>query len=256
MKANTTLFPAFDYSVAPVPVRADIIEAHARTWDWLRAPGSWWNGAERVEIAAETRNALDCPLCRERKAALSPFGIEGDHEHTATTLPEPAIDAIHRIVTDATRLSESWVHDLAAQGVTDAHYIELVGIVVSVFSMDELHRGLGIDLLPLPEPLSGKPRHDRPTGLRSKVAWVPMMTLEGSKNTPNQDLFEGMPIAPNVIAALSLVPDGVRRLADLSRSYYVPQHQVPNPTFHGRALDRMQIELIAGRVSALNECFY
>lgn len=256
MTASAMVAPSFDYSAAPVPVRPDILEAHARTWEWLRNPGSWWTGAERVEIAAETRNALDCPLCHERKTALSPFSVDGEHSHTAKVLPAPAIDAVHRIITDATRLSQDWVNKLATQGVSDAHYIELVGIVVSVLSIDELHRGLGIDLLPLPEPAPGKPSHDRPSGLASGTAWVPMITLEGSKNTPNEDLFDGLPIAPNVIAALSLVPEGVRRLQDLSEAYYVPTHEVANPTFQGRALNRSQIELIAGRVSALNECFY
>jgi hypothetical protein len=38
---------------------------------------------------------------------------------------------------------------------------------------------------------------------------------------------------------------------------YVPIEQVPDPSADpGRALSRAQIELVAGRVSALNECFY
>ncbi len=40
-----------------------------------------------------------------------------------------------------------------------------------------------------------------------------------------------------------------------SRSHYVAMADLMNPEV-GRDLDRMQIELVAARVSALNECFY
>ena len=56
---------------------------------------------------------------------------------------------------------------------------------------------------------------------------------------------------------MSLVPEAVRMLKRLSSAHYLPMELVPAAgASGGRALDRMQIELIAGRVSALNECFY
>ncbi|MBW2232815.1 MAG: hypothetical protein JRH17_20685 [Deltaproteobacteria bacterium] len=56
---------------------------------------------------------------------------------------------------------------------------------------------------------------------------------------------------------MSLVPDAVRRMQDLSSAQYIPLDQLANPSADpGRALSRAQIELIAGRVSAVNECFY
>lgn len=232
------------------------MEAHRKAWERLRNAGNWWTGAERVEIAAEVRNALDCAFCRERKQALSPYSVQGEHTSTAQILPPAAVDAVHRIVTDATRLTQDFVGKLAEEGVTDGHYIELLGVVVAVLSIDELHRGLGIDLLPLPTPAEGEPSRERPTGLAEGISWVPMISLKGSKNSPNEDLYAGLPMAPNVIAAMSLVPDAVRQLKELSTVYYVPDVQVANPTYQGRALDRRQIELVAGRVSALNECFY
>ena len=61
----------------------------------------------------------------------------------------------------------------------------------------------------------------------------------------------------NVIRALSLVPEEVRMLKRLSRAHYLDIRDVADPTRNGgRAIDRGQIELLAGRVSALNECFY
>ena len=77
----------------------------------------------------------------------------------------PAIDAIHRLATDAARLSKSWLDDLYRQGLSDGHYIELLGIVVAVISIDGFHRAMGMPLEPLPEPVAGEP--DGPSHPRS-----------------------------------------------------------------------------------------
>ena len=61
----------------------------------------------------------------------------------------------------------------------------------------------------------------------------------------------------NVLTAMSVVPDAVRLLRKQSKAMYLDINDVANPTTNGgRALTRPQIELIAGRVSALNDCFY
>jgi hypothetical protein len=68
------------------------------------------------------------------------------------------------------------------------------------------------------------------------------------------DLFGGSRTG-NVIRALSLVPDEVRGLKDLSAAHYLAMDEMIDLD-KGRSIDRRQVELIAGRVSALNECFY
>ena len=246
----------FDYAASPVPVRDDIVEANERAWARLSEPGAWWTGAERIEIAAEARNAVDCERCRDSKAALSPFSVQGEHPSSAQLLSPVAVEAVHRIVTDASRLSQGWVEKNAANGLSDGHYVELLGVVVTVLSIDELHRGLGLPTAPLPRPQAGEPGRERPEGVRSGVAWVPMLPASAAKAGPYADLYSGLPMAPNVIAAMSLVPDAVRQLKELQDVYYLPMEQVANPKCDGRALGRAQVELIAGRVSALNECFY
>ena len=89
---------AFDYASvsteASTDIRSDMPEAYREVWEMIARPGNWWRGEDRVAIAAETRNALDCELCKERKAALSPFSVKGEHA-TVTNLPAPAIDAVH-----------------------------------------------------------------------------------------------------------------------------------------------------------------
>jgi hypothetical protein len=245
---------SFEYAVTPVLIDERIVAAHRATWRRLARAGSWWNGFERVAIAAEVRRAADCALCRERKAALSPSAVAGEHE-ASDVLPAAAVDAVHRIVTEAMRLSQSWVEKLAAAGLSDGHYVELLGVVVAVFSIDEFHRGLGLEPEPLPEPSPGEPSQTRPGGVASGVAWVPMLSYRAAKKSA-PDLYAGMPVAPKVIAAMSLVPDAVRDLRRLSSVHYVADGQVANPLARGDALSRAQMELIAARVSVLNESFY
>jgi len=243
------------FADAVAPVRADIAEAHGEYWRRLAHAGTWWTGAERVAIAAETRVARDCALCRERKAALSPNAVQGAHTTapgSAEVLPEPALDAVHRIMTDAARLSSGFVQGLATQGVDDAHYVELVGVVVAMISIDEMARGMGASLAPLPEPIAGEPTRKRPAEVKDDGAWVPLLP-EARPKGENADLWPAR--GPYVIRAMSLVPDAVRDLQLLSGAHYLPMHQVPDMT-KSRVLPRPSMELVAGRVSALNECFY
>jgi hypothetical protein len=48
----------------------------------------------------------------------------------------------------------------------------------------------------------------------------------------------------------------VRMLNELSAAHYLPNDAVSDPQAAGRHLGREQIELIAARVSAVNQCFY
>ena len=93
----------FDYSNAAYPIRGDIADAYRAYWRKLAAPGSWWNGAQRIAIAQESRNALACTFCAQRKVSLSPYGLKGEHDHS-NGLPEVAVDTVHRIITDQSRI--------------------------------------------------------------------------------------------------------------------------------------------------------
>ena len=85
-------------------------------------------------------------------------------------------------------------------------------------------------------------------------AWVPMIP-DDANHGAEADLW---PIGRtgNVIRAMSLVPDEVRTLGDLGAAHYLPNVMVRDPSACPAHLDRPQTELIAARVSALNQCFY
>jgi hypothetical protein len=241
------------YAAAPVPVRDDLRAAHVRAWRDLGRPGTWWTGAERVAIAGHVRAAAGCALCRTRRDALSPYTIAGIHDGPAG-LPDLAVDAVHRITSDPARLKRAWACEVIA-AIGDAPYVELLGLVTTVVAIDSFCRAVGMPPHPLPAAVAGEPTRLRPAAARDEGAWVPSIP-SGAASGSEADLYADLPgPAPNVIRALSLVPDAQRTMKDQGGVHYMTTAQMTDLT-HGRAIDRGQIELIAGRVSALRECFY
>jgi hypothetical protein len=179
------------YASAPVPVRRDLIESQSRAWQSIGRPGSWWTGSERVAIAAETRVAQRCALCLARKTALSPAAVGGTHDSPGT-LPPAAIDAVHRITTDPGRLTRRWFDEIAAAGLADAAYVELLGVVVTTLGIDAFCRAVGVPPHPLPAPQPGEPGRRRPEGARDEGAWVATIPGDGARGE-HADLYAGIP---------------------------------------------------------------
>ena len=241
-------------------VRNDLAAAHVRYWRRLAHPGANWSGAERVAIAREVRHAAGCASCRRVEDTLSPYAIDGVHDahpENRDLLPAVVVDAVHRIVNDASRLTRGWYERTLANGLADGQYVELVGTVVSVVSIDSFCRAVGVSLHPLPVPEPGSASGYRPeTAAHDGQSWVPMVPFDNS-GTPEADLWPPKRTG-NVIRALSLAPDEVRTLNDLGGVHYIEHGLVRDPAAArtGGALSRAQIELVAGRVSILNDCFY
>ncbi len=81
-----------------------------------------------------------------------------------------------------------------------------------------------------------------------------MVPVDNS-GTPEADLWAPGK-AGNVIRAMSLVPDEVRTLNELGAVHYLPNAWVRDPSASQGALTRPQMELVAGKVTALNDCYY
>ena len=248
------MFQSITYAGSPIAIRCDLAEAHDRCWQRLGRPGTWWTGAARIAIAAETRAARGCELCARRKAALSPFAVEGDHpEHPV--LPPAAVDAVHRITTDAARLTGDWVRSRLGEDFTEGHYVELLATAAAVIAVDGFCTALGLPEHQLPDPQPGEPSRYRPPRLERATGWVSMVPND-NVGTPEADLWSP-DHGYNVVRALSLVPDEVRVHEALSAAHYLARKDVGRAGVdRGGPLNRSQIELIAGRVSAVNECFY
>ena len=250
------MMTAFSFDNSPYPIRDELVSAYREYWQQLAHAGTWWTGEQRAAIAAEVRAATECPYCIERKAALSPYNFPGEHTSVpGTVLDETTIDAVHRIVTDQTRITKLWVEENVSKGLSEGQYVELIGVVVCVFSIDEFCRALSLPLEALPEPAAGTPSEYVPVGLEHETGYVAMVELARS-GADEQDLWpQGR--TGNVIRALSQVPNAAREWIGLSNNQYLPLHKVVDPSSDTeRVLDRQQIEIVAGRVSSHNECFY
>ena len=136
-------------TLRPSRFRADLDRAWSRAWEHLSRPGTWWDGAQRLAIVEACREALDCALCRERAAALSPFAVDGIHDSTVG-LPENVVEVIHRVRTDSGRLTESWFRRMLDSGLSETEYVEIVGVVSTATALDTLAKGLGVPERSLP----------------------------------------------------------------------------------------------------------
>ena len=228
---------AFEYAGLNLPIREKTISSQRMSWEMIARPGRWWTGAERVEIARIGR------ATRELEAVGSEI------------LPDAAVYAIQKLVVDNANLNrEFYAEVVAAEGMSEDRYVELVAVVVHALSIDEFHRALGLEPEPFPEPISGEPNRQRPALAEQRDSWPPLVPRDGLR-PDDQMLYGPLEWGANVISALSLVPENVRWLHDLSEGHYLSfaEMRQPDPL---RAISRPQIELIAARVSALNECFY
>ncbi len=240
--------------IKTVNVRQGLADVHRQTWKRLAEAGTWWDGAMRIAIASEVRNVGACALCKRRKAALSPYSVIGTHD-SIEALPEYLVDVIHRIVSDPGRLSQSWMHGILADGLSDTEYVETVGVIVNVLAVDQCRRGIGLALLPLPGPIPGEPTGYRPEGAKSGPAWVPMLAPEDVSQA-EADLYPDIPLVSYVLRALSLVPAETRAYNEIAHEQYTPAGTSWDLDCEVREITFAQLELIASKVSVLNGCFY
>ena len=255
MAREAEMVETLDYRHSPLPLRADLVGAHQRAWARLGAPGEWWTGAERVAIARETRAATDCGLCRGRRAALSPRAVTGTRTCTAATgLPETLVGVIHRIRTDSGRLTRAFYESALAGGLSDAEYVETVGVMATVIAIDSFCDAMDIPRHALPAPAAGEPRRRRPAGAKEGLAWVPTVAPEDMTEA-EAGMYDGLS-AVNIHRALSLVPAEVAGFFDLDAAQYLPDAALRDFGTEYRALTHAQIEFLAARVSAINQCFY
>ena len=240
-----------DYE-GPYRVRETLVEAHRLAWRRIAEPGAWLDGGRRVAAAAEVRAARDCALCRERKDALSPFSVAGSHEAT-DRLSAAEVELIHRLTTDPGRLGRTWTEGILAAGVSEEVYVEIVSVVCMAMVIDIFRRSLGLPPFDLPAPVAGAPSGYRAPGARRHDAWISLVQPEDAVESDG-DLYGGA--ASPVVKALSLVPEAKRDYWDLAEEHYLPGSAMTDFATEIRAIDRMQMELVAGRVSALHQCVY
>ena len=189
-----------------------------KSWRSLGSPGAAWTGRERVAIVAEARSARrDEP-------------VTGELDETTTR-------AVRTMASAPWTIRGTWLESLVADGLTMAQYVEAAGVVARTVAIDTFLASLGLDEAQLPDPEDGMPTEAIDERARRVQAWVPMVG------------------GASITQALSLVPSENTALETLHGALYLTYEEMSDPT-PGKALTRPQMELIAARASAINECFY
>ncbi len=220
-----------------MPPPTEIDTRHRAAWQRLASPGDWLTGQQRTAVAHQARVARSCDVCARRAEALTPSAIDDAHAGDGV-LGATYVDTVHRVAVDATRLTKQWaVRVIADMG--EERYAEVVGIVASVAMLDMYRTAMGEPLDPVPAPIGGEPRHNRPSDVGDVGAWVSQAIEKRGAN---------------VSRALSLVPATQELFVTIESWQY--SESFKDLVWSDRALTRPQTELVAATVAAVNECFY
>jgi len=230
------------YQQQALPVRNEVARSHQAAIEAFAQPGTWLDSETRIAILNETRAAASCPLCQERKSALSPYAVSGVHS-AVTKLPENIVEVVHRLTTDSGRMTLSWFKHTIETGLSQQAYVEVIGLVSTLLIIDSFSQALGCELAQPPAPVAGEPSKESNPDVVDGGAWLPMLDVE--QNPTELEL----PTSPNIFRAMGLVPGAIAHFFAVMRSQY-------SLTSYDISLSRSQVELIAARISSLNQCFY
>jgi hypothetical protein len=229
-------------------VTAELQAVHAAQISGWGTPGTWGTGAQRLAVAAEAR-----------KAGIEAGLLEapgGSGVAPALDLPEMVKRVVRRLAVSPTELDHAFYEQALNDGLSDCEYVEIVGLVARITNIDIFARGIGVDLPPFPAAEPGAPSAVRPAVAVQELAWAPTVPNPPEGGEIADELYRGHAM-PYIIRAMSLVPDEVRLHLALEEVQYLPLHRIMEYDYaHHDGLSRAQAEVVAGRISALNDCFY
>ena len=237
------------YEDSKYAVPGNLEAAHRDDFASYAAPGTWWTGAERTAVAQTARDAR-CQVGVQERNATS------DRRGAGAALPDAVRRLVGQLAVAPAEIDRSTYESARAAGLSDGQYIEVVGVVSRIVNMDVFARGIGVATRELPPPRPGDPSWAQPAEATHEGAWLPTLPSGRRGGETGRSLY-GDAMQPFIYRALSLVPDEARRVMELGDEQYLPlDHFFDfNYSLHP-SLSRAQVELVAGRVSALNECFY
>ena len=221
-------------------VRDDLADAHRLAWEHIAAPGTWWSGAERVELAGTALLAIADPDPPPPWVAITSTG----RLHHDLIAPRAAHDAVYRITRHAGTITES-VYRAAVGELGELPYVELCGISSTVAAVAHFCRNIGVPVPALPAPVEGEPTRTQPEHLdRARYNWVPVAA-------PADEVAA-------VVQAYTAVPDEQRNTWRMAAAQYMPADEMVDPDWRRRpgGLSRAQMELVAARLTKARDCFY
>lgn len=236
------------YADSPYPIKEEIVALHNAELQSIAQTGMWLTGKERTATAQYARFArLEAKLQEGNGTAREP-----DSKLLSSTLRR----VISKVATAPQSIDLGFFKESLASGIREEEYVEAIGIVSRVVNLDIFARGLGIPMRVLHEPSSGVPKLKRPASAIAEGAWVATVPSDTGKDTLGRELYGGGP-QPFIYRALSLAPGEAKRVIVGGNAQYLPLDKFMDFNYsHHPALTRSQLEIVAGRVSVLNQCFY
>ena len=237
------------YSDSRHPVRAAIAAAHEQTLNSFTSPGRWFSAEQRAQIIVEARRA--------RVEA----GVQEDDGESQeyVALPDAVRNLARRVAVKTADLTADFFEDSLDEGLTDCEYVETVGLVARSLSTDVFCRGIGVATRPLPPLQHGEPSRARPASAKHEKAWAD--TVPGGAAGGEDAVYiygsDQAEAAPFIYRSLSLVPEEAKGLIALGAAQYLEIDEFMNLDFsYDPEITRAEVEVVAGRVSAINQCFY
>ncbi|MFM7879015.1 MAG: hypothetical protein ACKO80_01775 [Acidimicrobiaceae bacterium] len=220
-------------------VRQDLVRAHNQAIAALSKPGTWWTGAQRRELA------LTAQLAVSELEPVAPWvGVSSVTNKLSAnlTVPKIAHDAIYRISRHAATLTREWYEKVTAE-INPLAFVELCGIACTIASVTAFRRALGLPALEVGPAESGQPSKQKPDNIvAAQLNWVPVV------GPADKDAA--------VVQAFTAVPETNRAIWAMADAQYIPDKEMVDPNWTRGTLSRVQMELVATRVSQQRECFY
>ncbi len=209
-------------------VRTDLRDAHERSLAHVAAPGARLDGAARVRIA---------------EVAISAYLDPHPSPPWSRLYGDPLLDAVQRLARHAGTLTEAWYEQLVADGVHPLDWVEAVGVVIATVPPVAFARAIGRPVPGLPAPTPGAPHGREAAELApATLNWVPVAAPADH--------------VASVVQALSALPDEYDNMWRLAEAQYMSNEQMEDPRWSRGTLSRPQMELVAGRLSLIRECFF
>ena len=137
------------YADSDFPVGSELEAVHASQLNQLGNPGSWGTGAQRLAVVIEARRA-----CFEAGVLEAPQGFKAS---SRPELPQGARKFIRQLAVSPKDVTKDTYDDARANGLSDPEYVEIVGLVGRISSLEVFARGIGVPLRSLPPAQSGEP---------------------------------------------------------------------------------------------------
>ena len=220
-------------------VRQDLVRAHNQAIAALSKPGTWWTGAQRRELA------LTAQLAISESEPVAPWvGVStvANKLPMSLTAPKIAHDAIYRISRHAATLTREWYEKVTAE-INPLAFVELCGIACTIAPVMAFRRALSLPAVVIEPAELGQPSNQKPNDIVSaQLNWVPVV------GPADKDAA--------VVQAFTAVPETNRMIWAMADAQYIPDKEMVDPNWTRGTLSRVQIELVATRVSQQRECFY